>query len=218
MNLNDLQILIDAEEKDDYSSWVSATSYRTVLNQARKDCPPDRHVVTLYEYMSIWMDTVMQGSRACNEADVWMKFENDKNLNMPISKVRHPFKSTVLADTYLTEFSYKNNTYEALVVEKGEPKERIIIPPIGKIYEINNYGIPSKTGGAKVKMSNAFEHRWWAFSSDQLRDSNGNIDPNFSMALFANGGTIGCFCELIKAHYSLDDAGGFYRVLTLTNL
>lgn len=218
MQLKDLEVLVDAEELDDYSSWVSATPYRNVLEKARKDCPTDKHLVTLYEYMHIWMETVRQGgSRACNEADIWIKFKDDKDLDSAVSKVRHPFKSTVLVDTYLTEFSYSAGQYEALVVVHGKPKERIKLPVTGKIYEINEYGIPSKTGGKKIKASDTFEHRWWAFSSDELRNPDGSIKKDFTMALFGNGGTIGCFCELIKAHYSLDDAGGFYRLLTLPN-
>lgn len=125
----------------------------------------------------------------------------------------------MLVDTYLTDFQInENGEYEALVVDRNTPQERIVIPPIGKIYSINKYGIPNRTGGKKIKDSDAFEHRWWAFSSDQLRNKKGLIKSSFDMALFGNGGTIGCFCELIKAHYSMDDSGGFYRVLTLPNM
>ena len=218
LKIENLQILIDAEENDSFSSWVSATSYRTVLENSRKDCPNGSHLVTLYEYMHLWMDTVKEGgSRACNEADVWLKFKGDKDLSKPVSKVRHPFKSTVLVDTYLSDFSYSKGQYEAQITIHGIPQKRIKIPTTGKIYEINDYGIPSQTGGKKLKASDNFEHRWWAFSSDEIKDKNGKIKKDFTMALFGNGGTIGCFCELIKAHYSLDDAGGFYRVLTLPN-
>jgi len=164
MRLEDLEVLINAEEIDDYSSWVSTTSYRSVLEKARTDCPKERHIVNLYEYVSLWMETVKhEGSRACNEADVWLRFKDDKNLKSAVSKVRHPFKSTVLVDTYLTEFSYAKGIYEALVIANGKPQERIVIPVTGKIYEVNEYGIPTKTGGKKIAASDDFEHRWWLF-------------------------------------------------------
>lgn len=216
MLLKDVKVLINAEEDDDLSSWVKAKPYRDVLEEARKDCPEGYRILTLFDYLKLWMDTVKsQGSRACNEADFWMKFEDDRNLDHPVSHVRHPFKSTVLVDTYLTDFSYSNGKYYATLIEGGVPKGKLDIPRTGKIYDIDKYGIPSWTGGEKRKESYSFEHRWWAFSSDEIRTDEGQINSEFSMALFGNGGTIGCFCELIKAHYSIDDAGGFYRVLAI---
>jgi len=212
--LENIEILVDAREDDSVSSWVSSKSYRDVLEETRQKCPIGKHLMTLKEYMNLWGQTVQGGSRACNEADVWVRFEQDRQEIDPISYVRHPFLSTVLVDTYLRSFSRMSNHYEADVVMGGNFQGRVIIPDTGKIYGLNKFGLPNRTGGRKIRDSENFEHRWWAFSSDQIRNGQ-DINPDFEMALFGNGGTIGCFCELIKAHYSLDDSGGFYRVLTL---
>ncbi|MBI2044888.1 hypothetical protein HYT23_02430 [Candidatus Pacearchaeota archaeon] len=222
MKLEDIEMLVNAGENDSFSSWVSAKSYRTVLEEVRQNCPPGRHIMTLGDYIDLWRETVQGGSRACNEADVWARFEQDRKDDNPMSYVRHPFLSTVLVDTHLRNFSLREDPvwdrpkyYEAELVEGAQSQGKVYVPPTGKIYGVNQWGLPNKTGGKKTKESEDFEHRWWSFSSDQIRDTKDGINPNFEMALFGNGGTIGCFCELIKAHYSLDDAGGFYRILTL---
>lgn len=216
--LKDVTIQVDAREDDSVNSWIAAQPYGKVLEDARNSCPTDRHIMTLAEYIGLWRGTVQEmGSRACNEADVWAKFQTDRDEENPLSFVRHPFLSTVLVDTYLTDFSEINGEYEAMVVVGGKPQKRITLPKTGKIYEVNEFGLPSKTGGKKIKASDTFEHRWWAFSSDQIRNTDGSIKKDFKMTLFGNGGTIGCFCELIKAHYEMNDAGGFYRILSLPN-
>ncbi len=217
--LKDIKLIIDAREDDSVHSWAAARPYRAVLADARKKCPAEYHLMTLSEYLTLWLQTIQEaGSRACNEADVWLRFQDDRDEKNPVSFVRHPFLSTVLVDTYLTNWNITaRDKYEAQVFISGKPQKTICVPPTGKIYSVNEFGLPSKTGGRKIQESETFEHRWWAFSSDQLRDINGAIKKDFAMALFGNGGTVGCFCELIKAHYSLDDAGGFYRILALPN-
>jgi hypothetical protein len=218
LDLKSICIEVDAEERDDVASWVSAKSYEAVLSEARSVCRPGRHLVTLKEYMTIWRQTVQSGgNRACNEADIWLKLSFGSSPDRPESSFRHPFKSTVLVDTWLQDFSFApEKGYEATVFERGVAKDRVAIPATGKVYELNRLGLPSRTGGRKTAESESFEHRWWEFSSDRLRSSDGSMSQDARLALFANGGTIGCFCELVKAHYFLEEAGGFYRVLSLS--
>lgn len=218
-DIKSVHIEVDAEERDDVASWVSAKSYEQVLAEARAACPPGRHLMTLREYMTLWRQTVQtSGSRACNEADIWLKLSFGLAPNQAESNFRHPFKSTILVDTWLKDFSFSSEKgYEATVFEGGVQKGQVPIPATGKVYELNDFGLPSRTGGKKTAESEPFEHRWWSFSSDQLRNADGSIRQDAKLALFANGGTIGCFCELVKAHYFLEEAGGFYRVLSLPN-
>lgn len=209
LSFGKLEVLVDAREDDSVSSWESAACYADVLDHARDLLDEGRHLLTLREYLALWSQTLRdQGSRACNKAEVWSRFMDDRDDENPISFVRHPFHSTVLVDTYLVDTRREDDGYSATVVDGGIEMGRVKLPPTGKIYEIDSFGLASRTGGAKCSDSDAFEHRWWAFSSDQLVTGS-------DFVVFANGGTIGCFCELVKIHYHLHDRGGFYRVLSL---
>lgn len=209
-SLNDLQVLIDFRDHD-ISSWTTGLSYGEVLKSARASVAPGRHIVTLREYLELWLVTVpREFNEACNQADYWMRQLPKIEPDTPLAFLRHPVQSTILVDTYLDEINLtRSGEFEATVLVGDEAKERVLLPPTGKIYEIGTYGTPTAVGGHKNDQSESFEHRWWAFSTEQVRERNS------PMALFANGGAIGCFCELIKAHYYLTDRGGYYRVLTL---
>jgi hypothetical protein len=210
-SLEDLRVLVDSREDDQISSWATGLTYGEVLSHSRASVPAGRHVVTLQDYLQIWLTTVVNDPvPVCNQSSHWMRRAAELEPDTPMAFLRHPFQSTILVDTYLDELSSTpSGEFEGLVYVGGLAAERVRIPPTGKIYELGPYGLPTSTGGHKNDRSVVFEHRWWAFSSEQARLVDGQ------MALFANGGTIGCFCELIKAHYYLGDRGGYYRVLSI---
>jgi hypothetical protein len=210
LSLNAVQLALDASEDDATSSWTQGLPYSEVLSRARATVPAGRHLVTLREYMNLWSESVARSSEiACNQADHWIRFYDSLDARDPLCFFRHPFRSTVLVDTYLADFVRSTSgQIEATVFVAGKESSRVPLPSTGKIYQIGEHGLPVSTGGRKTAQSEPFEHRWWALSSDRLQTGSPPL------ALFANGGTIGCFCELVKAHYFLNEWGGYYSILT----
>ncbi|MEK6847433.1 MAG: hypothetical protein AABY16_04675 [Nanoarchaeota archaeon] len=189
----------------------SRRPYREILATARLQCHPKTHVMTLAEYMHLWKNYFKEGVISC--------FSEEISKGRPTPQIPAIFDLPVLVDTYLTHWEMdglNHHTLSAEVVVGGNTQKRVYIPPIGKIYEVNEFGLPSKTGGAKKECSEPFIHSWWAFSLSEIiqPSRSGMVKTNFDMTIFANGGTMGCFYEFLKAHYSLDDREGFYQILS----
>ena len=186
-------------------------SYREVLQLARTNCPSLTHVMTLAEYMHLWKTYFNEKVIPCSAEEI--------RKGKPTPQIPAIFDLPTLVDTHLADWEMDGLNYQTLsakVIVNDQSKRRVYVPPQGKIYEINGFGLPSKTGGAKTESSEPFIHAWWAFSMSEVihPTASGKVRNEFDMALFANGGTMGCFYEFIKAHYSLDDREGFYQVLS----
>ncbi len=206
-----VRVLVETGEDPRHHSWANGLSYREVLGESRERLPAGERLVTLRDYVDLWLATTCRAdSLACNHADRWQRVAVELAPNAPLASFRHPYHSTVLVDTFLDEVEEApHGQVEATVFSGGRCHGRVVLPGTGKIYEIGPLGLPVRTGSPKTADSETFEHRWWELSSPRI------LGAGRPVALFANGGTLGCFCELIKAHYFLDERGGYCRVLTL---